>query len=124
MTQRTVEEQRASESNGDNEQTELGFIVFFLSKHRMYSITGRRDKHREEPRKGERKGKRRQKERKRKGSRSNSVQLQKELRRKVKWLGEGGGTVANLPKPGREERRGEVKGPKPDRSEFSRNFVK
>lgn len=35
-------------------------------------------------------------ERKRKGSRSNCVQLQQELRRKVKWLGEGGGTPSNL----------------------------
>lgn len=33
---------------------------------------------------------------KRKESRSNSVQLQQELGRKVKWLGEGGSILTNL----------------------------
>lgn len=50
------------------------------------------------------KGKRMEKKtegRKRKGRRSSSVQLQQELRRKVKWSEEGGGVL---------ERRGEEKG--------------
>lgn len=63
-------------------------------KSKKLNIPHSREKEREI--KMGKKQKKKGKEIKRKGSRSNPVQLQQELRRKVKWFGDGGGILSNL----------------------------